>query len=285
MADNIKPNSLADLLMGARNAIPENKGFPSEKTYGPFGEEYAVDYVPKGLSLANMLRDGLGTAAGWMDWRNKLSPDDYAPQDTLAPLGLGLMGGAIPRGALGANSIRRQERAMPTSAYNKLLAEMNAAKSHDDIQPIWSRRDPSLTQEEVKELGEVFYQRNRDLLHARMAAAKAEAQSTLGPPAKGQEYKLYHGAIDDYGGKPDDWRWFTTDSEHARGFGELTERMAAFQNPAHLDVKDMDVPVGRSGDDWMYERANDLFSKGHDAVFVRNWEGDGMVVLTRDALD
>ena len=84
MAD--KPNPLVDLLLGARSAIPENK--------------------EHNISLANILRGGLGSAAGWMDWRNKLSPDDYAPQDTLAPLGLGLMGSA-PAGALAANSLRR----------------------------------------------------------------------------------------------------------------------------------------------------------------------------------
>jgi hypothetical protein len=53
-----------------------------------------------------MLRKGLGSTAGWMDWRNKLSPDDYAPQDTLALLGMAQLGSA-PAGSLAANGARR----------------------------------------------------------------------------------------------------------------------------------------------------------------------------------
>ncbi len=53
------------------------------------------------MSLANMARDVLGRTAGWMDWRNKLSPNDYAPQEVLAPPGMGLLRGAGSRATTG----------------------------------------------------------------------------------------------------------------------------------------------------------------------------------------
>ncbi len=79
-------NALVEALLGARNAIPEN--------------------TEHSLSLLNMLRGGLGSVAGWMDWKNRLSPDAYAPQDILAPAG-GMAFGSAPMGAIGANALRR----------------------------------------------------------------------------------------------------------------------------------------------------------------------------------
>ncbi len=73
-------NALVEALLGARNAIPEN--------------------AEHGFSVLNMLRGGLGSAAGWMDWQNRLSPDAYSPQEVLAPPGMGFMrgaGSAVPR--------------------------------------------------------------------------------------------------------------------------------------------------------------------------------------------
>lgn len=85
MADdpNRRPNALVEALMGLRDRIPEN--------------------TEHNISLANVLRGGLGTAAGWMDWRNKMSPDDYSPQEVMAPLGASALGiRMIPKGSIGS---------------------------------------------------------------------------------------------------------------------------------------------------------------------------------------
>ncbi len=89
-------NALVEALLGARNAIPEN--------------------TEHSLSLANMLRGGLGSAAGWMDWQNRLSPDDYSPQEVLSPPGMAF-------GLRGANTA---EHLAPSSA--KASADFGAAR-------------------------------------------------------------------------------------------------------------------------------------------------------------
>lgn len=99
-------NALVEALLGARNAIPEN--------------------TEHSLSLANMLRGGLGSAAGWMDWRNKLNPDDYAPQEVLAPPGLGFLRGAGSR-SLPASASAHE---WPTHAALKIADEIYTGPSH-----------------------------------------------------------------------------------------------------------------------------------------------------------
>jgi hypothetical protein len=137
MADNVRPNALAGLLLGARDAIPENK-------------EHSI-------SLANMLRGGLGTAAGWMDWRNKLSPDDYAPQEVLAPLfaaGLGSAPvGSLVSGAIRRHTVRGSAMDFPESIPGHAYRGMEAAEYNATIgagQPVWSRRDYSHGSEGTK---------------------------------------------------------------------------------------------------------------------------------------
>lgn len=88
-----KPNPLAAALRTAMNAIPENKELPPP--------QFFMD--PRSISMANMLRGGLDTAASWIDYGNKPQPSDYKPSEMLAPLGAGLMGTAMaPANALGA---------------------------------------------------------------------------------------------------------------------------------------------------------------------------------------
>jgi hypothetical protein len=88
------------LLNRLAGAIPQNTGIPSETTYGPFGEEYKVDYVPKGPSLAGILQGGLDTAGRWLGGNPEVG------RDTLAPLGLAAIGRA-PAGALVSGAMRR----------------------------------------------------------------------------------------------------------------------------------------------------------------------------------
>lgn len=94
-----RPNPVVDALMGMRERIPEN--------------------TEHNISLANILRGGLGTAAGWMDWRNKTSPDQYSPQEIMAPLGASIVGKA-PAGSLAAGAIRREGKVMPNSEIASL---------------------------------------------------------------------------------------------------------------------------------------------------------------------
>lgn len=77
-----KRNAVSDALRAARSAIPENR-------------DHSV-------SMLNMLRGGLGSAANWLEGSPEIGPD------TLAPMGAGLMTsmglnafGAIPRNAAG----------------------------------------------------------------------------------------------------------------------------------------------------------------------------------------
>jgi hypothetical protein len=271
------------LLNRLAGAIPQNTGIPSETTYGPFGEEYKVDYVSKGPSLAGILQGGLDTAGRWLGGNPEVG------RDTLAPLGLAVMGRA-PVNSLASGAARRGPEVMSSKdgglSVNQIREGLNSATSQTELDNIWNRRDPSLTWEDhLAPLQKVYSQRLGQISAAERAAAKADAVKTLGPPTAGKEYTLYHGMIDDYGKTPGDARWFTTDREHAKQFGEVSQRAASFTNPAYLRVNHSDVPVGRAGDDWLFERANALFSKGHDAVFVQGWEGDGMTVLARDALD
>lgn len=107
-----KPNPLVAALRSAMQSIPENKELPNQhysampsvaSALGPVGAGAAVyPAIAGGASMLNMVRGGLDTAANWLDYRNKLSPQDYKPSDTLAPLGAGLMGSAFaPQNALG----------------------------------------------------------------------------------------------------------------------------------------------------------------------------------------
>ena len=102
--------------------------------------------------------------------------------------------------------------------------------------------------------------------------------------AEPETFTLYHGALDEYKPDPNKFRFYTTDKGHAAYFGDVTEHKASFANPAHLDVAKMEVPVGREGDSWLFEIANQKFGEGHDALIVKNWEGDGLTILTRDSL-
>ncbi len=112
MADD-KPNPLVNLLLSARNAIPENKEHD--------------------ISLANMLRGGLGSAAGWMDWKNRLSPDDYSPQEILAPIG-SMAFGSAPVGSLAAGAIKRGGASVPEDVLRFYRGE----SIHNKGGPYWT---------------------------------------------------------------------------------------------------------------------------------------------------
>lgn len=66
-------------LRSLRNAIPENTDLPAP--------QFFMD--PRSLSMKNMVRSGLGTAANWLQGTPEIGPD------TLAPLGLGSMGTGV----------------------------------------------------------------------------------------------------------------------------------------------------------------------------------------------
>ncbi len=87
-----KKNALADALRIAMQSIPENKDLPAP----------AFPFDPRSLSMANMVRGGLDTAASWLDYQNKPQPSDYKASDVMGPLGAGFMGSLFaPKNALG----------------------------------------------------------------------------------------------------------------------------------------------------------------------------------------
>lgn len=99
-----KPNPLSAMLRSAAESVPAN--------------------TENRLSLANMLRGGLGSAANWLDRKPEIGPDTLAP--------LGAMGiGAAPAGAFAANSLRRpnmgRETALKYLEYFRALQERVAA--------------------------------------------------------------------------------------------------------------------------------------------------------------
>lgn len=117
------------LLNRLAGAIPQNHGTPSETTYGPFGDEYKVDYVSKGPSLAGMLQGGLDTAGRWLGGNPEIG------KDTLAPLGLAGMGAAFgPANALGVFGGRLAK----TADHAALTKAEQMAASGADKQAIWN---------------------------------------------------------------------------------------------------------------------------------------------------
>jgi hypothetical protein len=88
-------------LRSLRNAIPENTDLPAP--------QFFMD--PRSLSMTNMVRSGLGTAANWLQGNPEIGPD------TLAPLGLGSMGtglaNALTRAAPDAGIARSLSHQFP----------------------------------------------------------------------------------------------------------------------------------------------------------------------------
>jgi hypothetical protein len=105
-----RPNALADALRTAASSIPENK--------------------EASLSMLNMVRGGLGTAANWLEGRPEIG------KDTLAPLGAGLMGSAFaPQNALGIFGGRLAK----TADHNALAKAEELAAKGADRKAIWDQ--------------------------------------------------------------------------------------------------------------------------------------------------
>ena len=71
-----RPNALAEALRVAMSRLPENTDLPKP----------AFPLDPRSMSLTNMLRGGLDTAANWFEGRPEIG------KDTLAPLGASIFG-------------------------------------------------------------------------------------------------------------------------------------------------------------------------------------------------
>lgn len=105
-----KPNALVDALRVSANAIPENK-------------DHSV-------SLVNMLRGGLGSAANWLDGNPEIG------KDTLAPLGMGMMAAPFaPTNALGVFGGRLAK----TADHAALAKAEEMAAKGADRQAIWDQ--------------------------------------------------------------------------------------------------------------------------------------------------
>lgn len=116
-----KRNAVSDALRAARNAIPENRNHS--------------------VSMLNMVRGGLGSAANWLEGSPEIGPD------TLAPMGAGLMTsmglnafGAIPRNAAGifggriaANRLAETGRSGPKGALDLAESMYGRGASLDEI--------------------------------------------------------------------------------------------------------------------------------------------------------
>jgi hypothetical protein len=115
-----RPNALADALRTAASSIPENKSLP----------EPAFPFDPRSMSMLNMVRGGLGTAANWLEGRPEIG------KDTLAPLGAGLMGSAFaPQNALGIFGGRLAK----TADHNALAKAEELAAKGADRKAIWDQ--------------------------------------------------------------------------------------------------------------------------------------------------
>ena len=109
-----KGNQLSDALRATRNAIPENP-------------DHSV-------SMLNMVRGGLGSAANWLEGAPKIGPDTLAPMGASVMTSMGLNAfGAIPKNAAGifggriaANRLAEAGRAGPRGALD--LAESMQAR-------------------------------------------------------------------------------------------------------------------------------------------------------------
>lgn len=121
-----RTNPLSAALRTAMNAIPENKELPAP----------AFPLDPRSLSMANMVRGGLDTAASWLDYGNKPQPSDYKPSEMLAPLGAGLMGSAFaPQNAVGIFGGRLAK----TADHNALAKAEEMAAKGADRKDIWDQ--------------------------------------------------------------------------------------------------------------------------------------------------